>query len=196
MFSWLGIWSITLRVIYEVISIISGTGAAICKAVVLVWCNGRWKFQHILGVSVQNFTQLVECAEFLRSCVWSPVSWFMWFRNGFNKGTAMMQPSYPGLSLVTRLHLWLWPWDKATILPVEKVRTFRDRKRPDRWRAKSTCSSLFFDTKNSSWQVKQLFLDTNVMFYGDCMKICKDFAPNFGKIKNWLLRHDNATGVL
>jgi hypothetical protein len=42
---------------------------------------------------------------------------------------------------------------------------------------------IFFDikrivTKNSSWQVKQPIPNTTVTFYGDCMKICKDFAPN------------------
>jgi hypothetical protein len=28
------------------------------------------------------------------------------------------------------------------------------------------------------------------MFYDDCVKMCEDFAPNFGD-RNWLLRHDN-----
>jgi hypothetical protein len=30
-----------------------------------------------------------------------------------------------------------------------------------------------------------------VAFYGDRVKICEDFAPNFGNKKNWLLNHDN-----
>jgi hypothetical protein len=34
-------------------------------------------------------------------------------------------------------------------------------------------------TKNSPWQAKQLVLHTTVMFYGDCVKMCQDFAPNF-----------------
>jgi hypothetical protein len=33
---------------------------------------------------------------------------------------------------------------------------------------------------NSSWQAKQSFLHTTVTFYDDCMKMCEDFAPNFG----------------
>jgi hypothetical protein len=31
-------------------------------------------------------------------------------------------------------------------------------------------------TKNSSWQAK----DNTMTFYGECMKICEDFAPKFG----------------
>jgi hypothetical protein len=37
---------------YEGVSIISGTGVAVCTAVVLVLCNSKWKYYHILGVSV------------------------------------------------------------------------------------------------------------------------------------------------
>jgi hypothetical protein len=37
----------------------------------------------------------------------------------------------------------------------------------------------FFFTKNLSWQAKQSILHTTVMLYGDCMKMCEDFAPNF-----------------
>jgi hypothetical protein len=41
---------------------------------------------------------------------------------------------------------------------------------------------IFFDmfTKNSSWQARQSILHTTVTFYGDCVKICEGFAPNFG----------------
>jgi hypothetical protein len=34
--------------------------------------------------------------------------------------------------------------------------------------------------KNLSQQAKQSILHTTVMFYGDRMKMCEDFAPNFG----------------
>jgi hypothetical protein len=46
-------------------------------------------------------------------------------------------------------------------------------------------------TKNSSWQAKQSIPDNIVTFYGDCVKVCEDFALNFGEQKNWLLHHDN-----
>jgi hypothetical protein len=35
-------------------------------------------------------------------------------------------------------------------------------------------------TKDSSWQAKQSILHSTVTFYGDCAKMCTDFAPNFG----------------
>jgi flavin reductase (DIM6/NTAB) family NADH-FMN oxidoreductase RutF len=34
--------------------------------------------------------------------------------------------------------------------------------------------------KDSSWQDKQSILHTPVTFYGECMKRCTGFAPNFG----------------
>jgi hypothetical protein len=44
---------------------------------------------------------------------------------------------------------------------------------------------IFFDTKemfvkNSFWQAKQSLAHTTVAFYGDRVKICEEFAPNFG----------------
>jgi hypothetical protein len=35
-------------------------------------------------------------------------------------------------------------------------------------------------TKKSLWQAKQSIPHTTLTFYGDCIKILKDFAPNFG----------------
>jgi hypothetical protein len=67
-----------------------------------------------------------------------------------------------------------------------KVQTHRDRKRQDRWRAESRVCSSFSSTsrglftKNSSWQAKQWILHATVTFYGDCVKMCKEFALNFG----------------
>jgi hypothetical protein len=39
-------------------------------------------------------------------------------------------------------------------------------------------SGLF--TKNSNWQAKQSIPHITVTFYGDCVKTCEHFAPNFG----------------
>jgi hypothetical protein len=44
--------------------------------------------------------------------------------------------------------------------------------------------------KNSSWQAKQSVLHTAVTFYGDYMKMCKDFALKYGN-KKLAVRHDN-----
>jgi hypothetical protein len=40
-------------------------------------------------------------------------------------------------------------------------------------------SSVLF-AKNSSWQAKQSIPHTTVTFYGYCVKMCEDFAPNLG----------------
>jgi hypothetical protein len=53
-------------------AVISGTGAAICTAVLVARCNVD---DSTLGVSVQDFTHLVERDDFLRSfylksCIW------------------------------------------------------------------------------------------------------------------------------
>jgi hypothetical protein len=40
-----------------------------------------------------------------------------------------------------------------------------------------TSRGLF--TNNSSWQAKQSIPHTTLMFYGDCVKMFEDFAPNF-----------------
>jgi hypothetical protein len=44
---------------------------------------------------------------------------------------------------------------------------------------------IFFDIKgivkkNSYWQAKQSIPHTTVTFYSSCVKMCKDFSPNFG----------------
>jgi hypothetical protein len=47
--------------------------------------------------------------------------------------------------------------------------------------------------KNSFWQAKQSIPHTTVMFNGDCVKMCEDFAPNFdNKRTGCWLHHDNA----
>jgi hypothetical protein len=35
-------------------------------------------------------------------------------------------------------------------------------------------------TRNSAWQAKQSVLHITVMFYNNCVKMCEDFAQNFG----------------
>jgi hypothetical protein len=52
-------------VLYEKVSIISGTGAAICTIVIVAQCNSRCLYKHILGASVQYTMQLGICADFL-----------------------------------------------------------------------------------------------------------------------------------
>jgi hypothetical protein len=44
----------------------------------------------------------------------------------------------------------------------------------------------------SSWHSKQPIPHISMMLYGDCMKMCKDFFPNFGDRTNSLLHYDSA----
>jgi hypothetical protein len=81
----------------------------------------------------------------------------------------------------------------------QKVQTHRDRKKDktceDRIQEQFSLFSLTsrgLFTKNSSWQAKQLIPHTTVTFYGNCIKMCEDFAPNFGRQKDCLLRYDKA----
>jgi hypothetical protein len=75
---------------------------------------------------------------------------------------------------------------EENISHARRVQNQWDRERRDKWRAKSRAFSLFsltsrgLSTKNSSWKAKQLILHTTVTFYGDCMKMFKDFASTFG----------------
>jgi bisphosphoglycerate-independent phosphoglycerate mutase (AlkP superfamily) len=54
---------------------------------------------------------------------------------------------------------------------------------------------IFFDIngivhKEFVWKAKQSIHHTTVTFYDDCVKMCEDYAPDFGD-KNWLFHHDN-----
>jgi hypothetical protein len=46
------------------------------------------------------------------------------------------------------------------------------------------CSNISF------WPPNESILQTTVTLWGDCGKMCEDFALNFG-VKTWLLHHDN-----
>jgi hypothetical protein len=55
-------------------------------------------------------------------------------------------------------------------------------------RKSRACSSFYFMSRglfsnNSFWHAKQSISHTTVTFYGDYVKICEDFAPNFGDKK-------------
>jgi hypothetical protein len=80
-----------------------------------------------------------------------------------------MQPSCQGFSLVKRADLWLWPSDKATVLPMGKSKLTETKKT-----RQATSRGLF--TKISSWQAKQPVPHTTVTFCDDCVKICLDFG--------------------
>ena len=91
-------------------------------------------------------------------------------------------------------HHWWWelglrlrPWDKATVLPVEKPHVAKAKKKSDRWKAISSAwlslslASRGLCTKNLSQQAKLWILGSAAKFCGDCVKTCEDIAPNFGE---------------
>jgi hypothetical protein len=90
----------------------------------------------------------------------------------FNRSPPTIQPSFPELSLVMTLR-------QSNNPPNGKAQTHWDWKKWDRWRTSSTAWSL--SIKNLSWQGKQSIPHTTMMFYDDCMKMCKTFVPNFAK---------------
>jgi hypothetical protein len=65
---------------------------------------------------------------------------------------------------------------------VRKVQTHRDRK-SERRCTESRAHSSFSLTqrRNSSWKAKQSTPSTTVTICGVCVKICEDFAQNFGE---------------
>jgi hypothetical protein len=97
-----------------------------------------------------------------------------------------MQPSCPGLSLMRKAGFTIMTLRQSNNPPNVKVDNRRDWERRDRCGRKSTSRSSFslpsrgLFTKNSSWQAKRSITHTTVTFYCDCVKMCEDFAPNFG----------------
>jgi hypothetical protein len=74
---------------------------------------------------------------------------------------------------------YIWP-DKN--LPKESSNSPKPKKKGETHEKQSSFSltSRGLYTNNSAWQAKQSTLHITETFYGDCMKICEDFAPNFG----------------
>jgi hypothetical protein len=66
---------------------------------------------------------------------------------------------------------------KSKLTTTEKGETGEEQSQEHCSSFSLTSRELF--TKNSSWQAKQSISYTTVMFYDDCVKMCKYFAPNF-----------------
>jgi hypothetical protein len=81
------IWSeFSVNIFIRRISIISGTGVAICTIVEVARCNSRWQHWHSFGISARNFTQLGGSTNFWRHFVKSRVFGLMPFHDGWDKG--------------------------------------------------------------------------------------------------------------
>jgi hypothetical protein len=65
--------------------------------------------------------------------------------------------------------------EKSRLTETEKGETGEEQSHNLFWASRG----LFI--KNSSWQAKQSIPHTAVTLYDDCVKMCEDFAPNFGR---------------
>jgi hypothetical protein len=127
--------------------------------------------------------QLGFCADFLCPFIWSHVSGQMWFCNGTGKGAASNFVQFSE-KVPQTLAMIRQAFGKENVSRAQKVQTHRDRKMWDKWRAKSSILIIFSDikglfTKNSSWLPKQSIPHT-MTFYGNYVKMQKEFAQNFG----------------
>jgi hypothetical protein len=138
-----------------------------------------------LGNSEQNFTQLtgdVDLYVILFGVVC--LSWCDFAMDLTKEHHQILCRS--GKSATESMAVIRQAFREGTISHTRKVQTHRDRKRRDRWRTKSrACSSFSLTlrgsfTKNSAWHAKQWISRTTMPFYGDCVKMWEDFAPNFG----------------
>jgi hypothetical protein len=76
-----------------------------CTNVVVALLNYLWYYYQILGVSLQNLTQLDGCTDVLNPFIWSCVIGLMSFRDGSDKRTAS---HFVQTSGKVRRRLWQW----------------------------------------------------------------------------------------
>jgi hypothetical protein len=143
------------------------------------------------GVSVQNFTQLGGCADFLCPFIWSCVSGLKWFYDGSNKGTATIQPCLE-LSLVTRAGF-----------AVMALRQSNNRERWDRWKAKSSMLIIFFVVKRIDWSQQICLSRPNSQFPIPLWRFtvtawkCVKTSPQTFTLQPWILKicYENVKGT-
>jgi hypothetical protein len=113
------------------------------------------------------------------------VSGQMWFSDGSNKGTVSNF-----VQNLEKMRRTPWQWldkcsEKKAWAVLEKYKLTETEKRQGRRRASQDYTHNFFTPsglfkENLSWQAKQSIPHAPVTFYSNCMKMCKDFATNFG----------------
>jgi hypothetical protein len=125
--------------------------------------------------------QLGGSADVSRPFVWSRASGLMRFRAGYDTGTAsnflqILQKvrRRPCQWLDKRSGKRQWAVHRKSILTETK-----EGERDEEQSQEHTHQFLSF-IMNSSWQANKSILHTTVTFYGDWVKMCPDFVPNFG----------------
>jgi hypothetical protein len=128
----------------------------------------------------------------LESCTWpNVISWWIQQLNSkctsnhFRRCNLLVQDYY----WWRELDLQLWPWDKATIAPLEKskITETENGERDDEQSQELAHSFIWHQqgllTKNLSWQTSQFHM--LLLCHTATVRKCEDFAPNV----TWLLHH-------
>jgi hypothetical protein len=121
-------------------------------------------------------------------------------RGSFVRSPLTMQPSCSGLSPVTKAGFKVMALRLSNNPPNENVQTHRDRKRRDRWIAKSWAESMliiFFDIEEIFHKEFVLIVQIlNCAHFCDALRRLAEnmrrLRPELWRRKNWLLHHDNA----
>jgi hypothetical protein len=107
--------------------------------IVLTYLGSLCSKVHTAGLTCWFFTSI-----YLELCIWpDAISLWIWQLNFVQP----MQPSCPGLSLVTRAGFTVMTLRQSNHPLHGTVQSRRDRERQDRWGAKSRERIIFFDIK-------------------------------------------------
>jgi hypothetical protein len=162
-------------------SIISGTGDAICKAVLVALCNGR---ELVCKISRSWIHVLIFKSFYLESCVWPGVI-SRWIR----QRNSITFWANPGENAMETVEMIRQAFGKETMRRTQKVQTHRDRKGRDMWRAKSR-TSHHFDNKGTVHKEFALAGRTaNSSYYCDVLLQLRESVRRF---RPELWHHDKA----
>jgi hypothetical protein len=110
---------------------------------------------------------------YLESCVsLDVISWWIQERK------SIKLCANPRRSVTDNLAMTRQAFGEEAWAPNGKVQTQQGQKRQDKRRAclSFSLTSRGFFSQNSSWQAKQPIPHTTITFYGNCLKMCEDFA--------------------
>jgi hypothetical protein len=117
----------------------------------------------------------------------------------FVRSPPMMQPSYQGLSMVTRAGITVMTLRQSNNSPNRKVLTHQDQKKVRQVKSKvKSMLIIFFDIKGIVHKEFILAGQTvNSIYYCDILRrLCENVkrpCPKLWQKKNWLLHHNNTS---